>query len=224
MKKKVVLLALIFSLCLIFVACQKPDVESNPAVTSFKEVLDIIPASIKADEIYGGWALTAPDGSARFIWSKDFSKSPYHDALIEFDSKPFVDAGLDLSKLPAGMILDNKIMLGAKFGYDSLTYDGDATPIASFEKLIKLYPSQIKYHESMDHYGVALGNGNIFAWAKDMLQDNSDIEFIIDPQILINAGVSPSEVSGWDYVKTSYTDLDNKEVEIYKFIKSFNLK
>lgn len=114
MKRKLIFVAVSLIVLLTFASCKQLDVIGNTSITSFKEVLNVIPDKIVTDEINGGWSLNAPDGSARFIWSKDFSKSPIHDVMLEFDAKPFIDAGLDVSKLPEGIVYNDKIMVGTK--------------------------------------------------------------------------------------------------------------
>jgi len=224
MKNKIVLLAFVLSMMLILVSCQQPNAEDKEIISSFEDLLNTIPENVTSDDVYGSWALTAPDDDVRFIWSKDFSKSLYHDVLIEFDSKPFVEAGLDISKLPANIVLDNKIMVGVKLSNESLTYNGEATPFDSFKKIIEIKPDQIVYHSELDHYGVNLENGNIFSWAKDMLNNDSDIQFLLDSTMLTDAGVNPTKVVGWEYKKTTSKDSNGNEIEDYMFIKSFNLK
>ena len=76
------------------------DVVGQQSVASFDEVLKTIPDQVTADETNAGWSLMAPDGSVRFIWSEDYSKSPLHDVMLEFDAEPFLNAGLDPDKLP----------------------------------------------------------------------------------------------------------------------------
>ena len=80
--------------------------------------------------------------------------------MIELDATPFLNAGLDVSKLPEGTVVDKKIILGTNLGNDKITYDGDVTPEASFNKIVELYRSSIGYHEKLDHYNVDLGGGN----------------------------------------------------------------
>src|SRR5665647_93108 len=105
MKKKILSLALFISVLLIVASCKSTDVIGNTSITSFNEILNAIPDNIKADEVNGGWSLNAPDGSAKFIWSKDYSKSPYHDVMLVFDAQPFINAGLDVNKLPEGLLI-----------------------------------------------------------------------------------------------------------------------
>jgi hypothetical protein len=224
MKNKIKITAILLVVMASLAACQKSDVIGNVAKTSFAEVIKTIPDQITSDEMNGGWSLSAPDNTARFIWSKDYSKSPFHDVMIEFDAKPFIDAGLDVNKLPQGLAFEDKIMLGTKLGNDELKYSGDVTPEASFNQIVQLYRKSIGYHQALDHYGVDLGNGNKFEWAKDMSKNDKDIVFVVDPQIFINAGVTPEKVEGWAYAKVEMMDDSGKKVSVYKFLKPFDLK
>ncbi len=224
MKKKLIFLALSITTIFAFASCKQVDVVGKTSITSFKAILEKIPNNIKADERNGGWALSAPDGTARFIWSKDYSKSPIHDVMLEFDSKPFVDAGLDISKLPAGMAFDGKIMVGTKLGKEVLTYSGDATPLTSYEKIVELKRTNIKYHSDLDHYGIDLANGNVFEWAKDISTNDKDIVFVLNPKVFIDAGVNPEKVEGWAFKKVNVKDDNGKPIQVDKFLKPFDLK
>lgn len=224
MKKKLVLIMLVLTSVLTFVSCKQTDVVGQTSITSFESVLNVIPDNIAADEMNGGWSLSAPDGSARFIWSKDFSKSPMHDVMLEFDAQPFIDAGLDISKLPEGLVFGGKIMVGTKLGTEALTYDGEATPLASYKKIVELKRESISYHTALDHYGVKLADGNMFEWAKDMSTNDKDIVFVLNPQVFIDAGVDPAKLEGWVFAKVPVTDENGKPIEADKFLKPFNLK
>ena len=79
----------------VFLLPKDLDVIGRESVTSFKAVLTAADDKVTPDEMNGGWSLAAPDGSARFIWSKDYSKSPMHDVMLELDAQHFLDAGLD---------------------------------------------------------------------------------------------------------------------------------
>ncbi len=56
---------------------------------------------------------------------------------------------------------------------------------------MNLSRGSISYHMALDHYGVALGGGNMFEWAKDLGANDKDIVFVLDPEPLIAAGVDP---------------------------------
>jgi hypothetical protein len=172
----------------------------------------------------GGWSLAAPDGAARFIWSKNYTESPLHDVMLELDAAPFIAAGLDPGKLPENFAYyEGKIMLGTKLGQEQLRYQGEATPLASYEQIVRLKRSSIGYHGALDHYGVNLGDGNLFEWAKDMGTNDKDIVFVLNPAPFIAAGVDPSLIEGWAFAKVTVDDANGKPVEVDKILKPFNL-
>lgn len=223
MKTKLILVVMSMILIFSLSACKPTDVVAKVGTTSFDAVLSKIPDSIQSDETYKGWALTAPTGE-RFIWSKDFSNEGTPDAMLEFDAKPFLDAGLDVSKLPADILIaGDKLVYMAEFGNDAFTYKGDAKPLDSFKEIIRTHRDVIGYHEKLDHYGIALGNGNMFEWAKDMSTNDKDIVFVLNPQPFIDAGVDPNTVSGWVFAKVEVQDANGKKVLVDKLLKPFDL-
>lgn len=206
------------------VACSKLDVVGKESTETFKAILEAVPDNVSADEVNGGWSLAAPDSTVRFIWSKDYSKSPLHDVMLEFDAKPFVDAGLDTSKLPESIVyFEDKLMVGTKLGSDELKYGGDATPLASYEQIVKKYRNSVGYHKALDHFGVKLGDGNMFEWAKAMDTNDKDIVFVLNPGPFIAAGVDPNAVSGWVFAKVPVEE-DGKTTEVDKLLKPFDLQ
>ncbi len=207
------------------------DVVGRESVTSFENILNAVPDKVTADEINAGWSLEAPDGSVRFIWSEDYSRSPLHDVMLELDAEPFVSAGLDTSKLPENYAAyEGMLMAGTKLGGDQLTYKGDPTPIAAYEQIVGKYRAFVGYHAALDHYNVNLGDGNLFEWAKDMKTNSAtngdqdkDIVFVLNPEPLIAAGVDPEKVEGWVYTTVS-VEMDGKPTDVYKFLKPFDLQ
>ncbi len=224
MKKKIILAGTALLFLVVLSGCQQTDVVGKTSITSFDAVLQAIPNQVAEDEMNGGWALSAPDGTARFIWSKDYSSGTPHDVMLEVDAKPFIAAGLDVTKLPAGMIVDDKIMVGTMLGDEKLTYSDEVTPLASYEQIVNLKRDHIKYHTALDHYGVDIGDGNMFEWAKDLNTNDKDIVFVLNPQIFIDAGVDPEKVEGWVFTKISAEDEDKKPIEVDKFLKPFSIK
>ncbi|MDR3259452.1 MAG: hypothetical protein LBT51_07600 [Fusobacteriaceae bacterium] len=200
------------------------DVVGKDSIRAFDKVLETLPDNVKPDEMNGGWALKAPDGGARFIWSSDYSKSFPHDIMLEIDAMPFIDAGLDTSKLPEDMFFyEGMIMIGVKLGENVLKYKGTPTPLSSYEHIVNLYRKVIGYHAALDHYGVTIGAGNLFEWAKDQSTNDKDIVFVLNPEPFIAAGVDPNKITGWVFGKVS-VDIDGKPVEVDKLLKPFNLK
>ncbi|GHV76197.1 hypothetical protein AGMMS49942_10180 [Spirochaetia bacterium] len=205
-------------------ACSQLDVVGTDSKRSFNAVLDALPGNIAADEMNAGWSLSAPDGEARFVWSVDYSKSPLHDVMLEVEARPFLDAGLNPDKLPEDIAFyEGKLMVGTKLGNDQLKYSGAPTPLASYEQIVTLYRKTIGYHAALDHYGVSIGDGNLFEWAKDMSANDKDIVFVLNPEPFIKAGVNPNTVQGWTFAKVP-VDVNGKAVEVDKFLKPFNVQ
>ncbi len=209
---------------LALVGCKQLDVVGSQSVTSFDAVLKAIPDKVRAEELNYGWSLSAPDDTARFIWSEDYSKSPLYDVMLELDAQPFLDAGLDPNKLPENVLqYENKLMVGTKLGSDALKYSGEVTPLAAYEQIVNLYRDSIGYHTALDHYGVKLTNGNMFEWAKDMSKNDKDIVFVLNPEPFIAAGVDPNAVEGWAFAKVPMEE-DGKAIEVEKLLKPFDLQ
>jgi hypothetical protein len=206
------------------------DIIGKSSAASFEKIINQIPDKVTADDMNAGWSLEAPDGSAKFIWSEDYSKSPLHDVMLEFDAKPFTDAGLDTSKLPENYAAyEGKLMVGTKLGSDKFTYNGNPTPLKAYEQIVKKYRSSVGYHTALDHYNVNVGDGNLFEWAKDMTTNGTtgenqdkDIVYVLNPEPLIAAGVNPEKVNGWVYAQVT-VDINGKPTQVYKFLKPFNL-
>ncbi|GHU75274.1 hypothetical protein FACS189461_1210 [Spirochaetia bacterium] len=223
--------ALLGLLVIVAVSCGKGggisplDVVGKESITSFDKLLQQTARQINVDEMNGGWSLAAPDGMARFIWSKNYAASPLHDVMLELDAAPFLAAGLDPGKLPENFAFyDGMIMVGTKLGEETLKYSGEATPLASYEQIVKLKRSSIGYHASLDHYGVNLGDGNLFEWAKDMDTNDKDMVFVLNPEPFIEAGVDPNKVEGWVFGKVTVDDANGKPVEVDKLLKPFDIR
>lgn len=223
MKKKSILIPVLLVATVIFAGCTSQlDVVADKSISSFESVINELP--IEADSEDSSWILTAPDNSAKFLWSKDFSSTTDYDVKLELDSQPFINAGLDISKLPEGAIYGDKIILGTDLSDEKLTYNGEATPLDSYNKIVEKSRDNIGYHAALDHYGIDLENGNMFEWAKDISANDKDIVFVLNPQMFIDAGVNPQEVEGWVFAKVETMDKDGKKIEVDKFLKPFDLK
>jgi len=223
MKKKSILIPVLLVATVIFAGCTSQlDVVADKSISSFESVINELP--IEADSEDSSWILTAPDNSAKFLWSKDFSSTTDYDVKLEFDSQPFINAGLDISKLPEGAIYGDKIILGTDLSDEKSTYNGEATPLDSYKKIVEKSRDSIGYHAALDHYGIDLENGNMFEWAKDISTNDKDIVFVLNPQMFIDAGVNPQEVEGWVFAKVETMDKDGKKIEVDKFLKPFDLK
>ena len=106
---------------------------------------------------------------------------------------------------------------------------GMLPPLASYEQMVNNYRASINYHTALDHYGVKLGDGNMFEWAKDLTKNTAtgtdqdkDIVFVLNPEPLIAAGVDPAKVVGWVYTQVPVEE-NGKTIQVYKFLKPFNI-
>ncbi|MDR2518148.1 MAG: hypothetical protein LBD13_01875 [Spirochaetaceae bacterium] len=205
-------------------SCENLDVVGKDSAASFDKVLQAMSRNVAEDQMNGGWSLNAPDNSARFIWSKDFSQSPMHDVMIELDAAPFLQAGLDPDKLPQDYAFyGGKLMVGTKLGEEKLTYKGEPTPLLSYQKIVELKRGALGYHGALDHYGINLGNGNLFEWAKDMAANDKDMVFVLNPEPFIAAGVDPNSLAGWLFGKVTVDGENGNPLEVEKLLKPFDL-
>jgi hypothetical protein len=206
-------------------SCGKLDVVGSGSAVSFDALLNALPQAVSFDQANGGWSLAAPDGSARFVWSENFAASPRDDVMIEFDSAPFIDAGLQSDRLPARFALSGaKLAVGTKLGSEAARDIGKPAPLSSYKMLVKLARKSIGYHAALDHYGVNLGDGNLFEWAKNLETNDKDIVFVLDPEPFAAAGVDLTRVDGWLFAKVIVDDENGKPIEVEKLLKPFNLK
>jgi hypothetical protein len=223
-KRKIAEIAALIIILAGATGCSQLDVVGKESKTSFAAVLEAMPGKIGVYEMTGAWSLSAPDGQAEFLWAPDYSASGMHDIMLVFDAKPFIAAGLAPDKLPDDYFYyEDKITIGTKFNGEKLSYSGQATPLASYEKLVDTHRNLIGYHAALDHYGVTVNEGSLFEWAKDMSKNDKDIVFVLNPEPFIAAGVKPASVEGWVFDKVP-VDIDGKPTEVDKFLKPFNLR
>jgi hypothetical protein len=216
MRRKIILITYAVLCVLLVFSCKKQDVGSN-SIKSFEEMLDVMQTNVTFDE-NAGWLLRAPDNTTVFLWGN-------YCVLIEFEAKPFLDAGLDL--MPQGISYDGKTFVIGTMLWLNTPEDGGAgesSPLASYERIVSEKRDIIGYHGAADHYGVNVGGGNMFEWAKDMGKNDKDIVFVLNPQPFIDAGVDPNRIEGWVFAKVTIDDENGKSVEVDKLLKPFNLR
>jgi hypothetical protein len=205
-------------------ACQSTDVIGKVSKTSFEALTNKVGDNVTTDEQSKSWAIKSPGGE-RFLLTKDMAGTP--DAAIEFDATPFINAGLDTTKLSTEIYsydqASNKLKIAAELGSPKNAAKADAKVTDSFNQLVETNRKSIGYHAKLDHYGVALGNGNMFEWAKDLSTNDKDMVFVLNPQPLIDAGVDPAKVTDWVFTKVPVVDENNKEIQVDKFLKPYSL-
>jgi hypothetical protein len=208
MKSNVSSIYIALLVLVIVTACGKLDVVGADSARAFGEVLKVLPP----DDAGYGWSISAPLDSALFVWRGE-------RASISFDASPFIEAGLDTSKL--SNINDGKIV----FTRDFQKADIERTnPLEDYRRIVSIARNAIGYHAALDHYNIDLGGGNMFEWAKDMGTNDKDIVFVLNPAPFIEAGVDPNAIDGWVYTKVPSMDANGKEIEVDKILKAFDLK
>lgn len=220
--KKFLFLILLLAMLLSLAACAQTDVVGKASVQSFATIAET--TNVTADESFGGFALTAPDGSARFLLSRNFAATNTYDAALEFPAAPFLAAGLDATLLPDGMLVGDKVVVGTDYGSHDFKDAARASLLATYEELVRANGQAIGYHKALDHYGIDLGGGNMFEWAKDMKTNDKDIVFVIDPQPFLEAGMDPAAVEGWIFAKVETMDKNGNVIEVDKLLKPFDLQ
>lgn len=230
--------ALAITLALALSGCASTDVVGKVAKTSFKAVLDASKDNVSFSNEDESWVLRSSAGD-EILFSANFARNAASaggmadmdkpDVEFTFDAAPFLAAGLDLAKLPMidGIkyeIEDGRFMLHFELGNDAFSADAAKSFDATFAEIVRTQRSRIGYHEKLDHYGIGLGDGNMFEWAKDMSKNDKDIVWVLNPAPFITAGVDPAKIEGWIFAKVETKDDKGKAVFTDKLLKPFNLE
>lgn len=210
------------ALTIALAGCTALDVVGTSAVTTFKALVEKAGPAISRDSATGMWVLASPGGE-HFEWSSSFAGAG-PDFLVAFDAKPWTEAGLDPARLPSDLYsfdsAADRISLRFEFGSRG---SSARSPVESFSSIVKEYRPKIGYHEALDHYGIELGGGNMFEWAKDMAKNDKDIVFVLNPAPLLEAGVDPARLTAWVFAKVTVKDAQGKDIQVDKFLKPYDL-
>ena len=218
--------------------CAGTDVVGKVAKTSFKAVLEASKDRVSFSNEDESWVLTSSAGD-EVLFSTNFARNAASaggmtdmdkpDAEFTFDAAPFLAAGLDLAKLPMidGIkyeLEEGRFMLHFELGNDAFSADAEKSFDATFAEIVRTQRSKIGYHEELDHYGIGLGDGNMFEWAKDMSKNDKDIVWVLNPAPFIAAGIDPATIKGWIFAKVETKDDKGKMIFVDKLLKPFDLK
>jgi hypothetical protein len=181
------------------------DVVRKNAQTTFQTLMETWPP--QATET--AWSIIAPDGAAKFEWSAT-------TVALKVDITPFVAAGLDASQLPN--VENGELVWRRNFANNAQL----TTPQNDSAQMMIQARDAIGYHAALGHFGVTIGEGNLFEWAQDMRGNDKDLVFVLNPEPLLIAGVNPDAVDGWSLALVP-VDENGKTIEVTKFLKPFNL-
>lgn len=211
MKNKFIVITVAVLMLFTLAACSQTDVIANTAIESFDSVLNVDADKLSSNE--NGYLLNSPNDKERFAFGETIS--------ISFELTPFSNAGLDISRLPDYIVPDGENLL---ISMENKGYAKETSADNTFKKLVKNNRDAIGYHPALDHYGVALGNGNMFEWAKDVTTNEKDIVFVLNPQPFIDAGADVENIDGWIFAKVEMMDDSGKKIEVDKLLKPYNIK
>jgi hypothetical protein len=230
--------ASVLAIALAASGCANTDVVGKFATTSFKAVLDASKDALSFSNEDESWALRSSAGD-EVLFSANFARNApgaggmadmdKPDVEFTFDAAPFIAAGLDVAKLPAvgGIkyeIEDGRFMLHFELGNDAFPAEAAKSFEAAFAEIVRTQRARIGYHEKLDHYGIGLGGGNMFEWAKDLSKNDKDIVWVLNPAPFIAAGVDPAKIEGWVFAKVETKDEKGKTIFIDKLLKPFDVK
>jgi hypothetical protein len=216
MKKILSIAAMLAISAALFAGCSSADVVLKYSPDSFKNIVNKYPTLITDNTLTDHYYYLTVDGETTLKISHDYSLTGTDDIVIETPLKPFVDAGLDVSKLGDGYkVNDDMFYLTADYGNG--TGMKDSITDSLFES-VKSDRSVLTYHQKLDHYGVKLTAGK-FEWAKDYTTNDKDLVFVIKAQPLKDLGVDVNNISGWTFATVQ--DADGSNVDV--LLKPYNL-
>lgn len=199
---------LLIALLIFFAGCTviDTDVVRREAQSSFEEVLDV--DSVESSIMDGYAHIIIADG-----YHFDLSLNPQsttEDVIMAVMAMPFLDAGLDVTKLPSNMRIKDDMLLITFDGIKgSMTYDA----IGQMKSLLTNNRTLLGYHAELDHFKIALGEHK-FEWAKDISTNDKDVVFILSADVLRLAGVDVESVDGWLFTTMDGMDLLLKPIDL----------
>lgn len=194
------------SLLIIIAGCTSTDVVKREAQSSFEEILAV--DSVDSSVMDGYAHIIIADG-----YHFDLSLNPQSttdDVIMAVMAMPFLDAGLDITKLPSNMrIKDDMLLITFEGIKGSMTYDAKG----QMNALLTNNRTLLGYHAELDHFGIALGDHK-FEWAKNMATNDKDAVFILSADVLRLAGVNVEAVDGWLFTTMDGMDLLLKPIDL----------
>jgi hypothetical protein len=186
------------------------------AVSSFNNLLI---SDLEEKRENDAWVISLPDQTSKLGLKVNNNNTVISLAL---DARPFIEAGMDINKLPSYMTYDiNKNVLYITSIYGSKKIEGDDIAIDNiYNNIITTYRDKLSYHHTLDHFGLLLGDGNAFEYAKDINTNDKDIVIALNPKVFEEASVDVTKVEGYLYTDV---EMDNKKTE-KKLLKVFNIE
>lgn len=215
----------VLSVLMALSGCSTVDVIATGAKDSFETFSTFYQDQIVKIDSPRGYTVVSP-GNQRFYMSTAPEETS-QDLVFIMEAAPFITAGLDVNQLSEGYAYDavnNTLRLTSDLGDKSLALKGDEGIVEFFSALTDTYRERVGYHAKLDHFGIDLGGGNMFEWAKDMDTNDKDMVFVLDPKPLVEAGLDPGNVEGWVFAEVEVMDANQKPILVEKLLGVYNLK
>jgi hypothetical protein len=186
-------------IAMILAACA--DTFKDEAVASYASV---IAAPSVEEEIM--------EGVAHVKWSADvhfdiaLTAKGDQDVFIAVMAKPFLDAGLDLTKTPDTVFLSGDMLV---LSFNVKDYKDAVDAVSALSNVLAANRSLLVYHKELDHYGIKLGAHKV-EWAKDPLTNDKDAVIVLDGDTLETWGVDLDALMDWVVM-----DMDGTTVALY---------
>jgi len=150
-------------------------------------------------------------------------------AVLTLDAAPFLEAGLEIARLPSGPDLSWTVedgRLTGRFILGSAPLGGKpaGSPSDHLAALAAASRDRIGYHAQMGHYGLSLGGGSLVEWAADLSKNDKDWVLVLDPGFLSAAGADTSGIRGWTLAKVPVDGPDGRMVEVEKLLLPYDLR
>ncbi len=198
------------------------DIIGRWSVPAFEAALKAMQDNVVEEPLYGGWAINASDSSVKFIFRSTTAVKEGYDLTFVIDAAPFIAAGADMEEIPGASATDRKIYLGTDLK-DNGTGVMASGPAEAYEAILRSNRTGIKYHAEMEHFGISLGGGNMFEWAKDLVSNEKDIVFVLNPEPFREAGTELSSIEGWTLAKIAVMDEKGRMLSVERLVKAIDL-
>lgn len=220
--KIIILFIVSFLLIITVFSCSKLDVIGSYSITTFNNLINT--KKLSTNNVDNYWEIKSEDGEI-FGISIDFSNQNA-DFYLKLNALNFIKSGLDPSKLPKEKYIfgkkDNTITLNFEISSDK--FKKSSNVLDTYKEIVKYNRDIIGYHEELDHYGIALGNGNMFEWAKELNKNDKDLVFVLNPDDFIIAGLDVTKLDTWVFGKVRIKDSTGNKVEVDKLLRPYNLQ
>ena len=186
------LMIMILASAVLLGACAQADVVLKYSRESLNKLTNQFPNVVSETE---KTISISADGETVLNISKDYSAGQ-DDIVMATPLQPFVDAGLDVAKLPEGFRADGgTLYLTTDFGDE----EGEAATVAdALFSAADANRDALTYHAKLDHYGITLAAGK-FEFAKDYTTNDKDIVFVLKADKIAETGADVNSIKGWTF-------------------------